>query len=270
MRDLAEVLLDISVVFADSEDFQELLPRLARRLERHLPVAEVEIAEYVEREDSVLIATYSPDSGRRWRGTRSRRYLSRRDGSEPRVVDLESGELSRIDYSEISVAMELPIGGRVLVSIRFTEMPVDIEGAALERLLAFLDAQLRCFEQVVLAELRCRDLEAKLAERAALPTPEAEPEPKTEMSVESVDPPESLDRAIAEHLRRALAHTGGKIYGEGGAAELLGLKPSTLQSKLRKHGIERSDFVEAPTSPPPSVRPMGGSTEKPVPSASAH
>jgi hypothetical protein len=31
--------------------------------------------------------------------------------------------------------------------------------------------------------------------------------------------------------------TGGKIYGPGGAAELLDLPPTTLQSKLRRYGL---------------------------------
>jgi formate hydrogenlyase transcriptional activator len=37
----------------------------------------------------------------------------------------------------------------------------------------------------------------------------------------------------------ALQRTGGKIYGPGGAAGLLGLKPSTLYGKMRKFGIRR-------------------------------
>jgi DNA-binding NtrC family response regulator len=43
-----------------------------------------------------------------------------------------------------------------------------------------------------------------------------------------------LDAAIALHIRQALKVCGGKIYGVGGAAALLGVKPSTLQSKMQK------------------------------------
>jgi formate hydrogenlyase transcriptional activator len=41
----------------------------------------------------------------------------------------------------------------------------------------------------------------------------------------------------------ALQHCGGKIYGSDGAAARLGLKPTTLYGKMRKHGIRtfRSD-----------------------------
>jgi transcriptional regulator with GAF, ATPase, and Fis domain len=52
--------------------------------------------------------------------------------------------------------------------------------------------------------------------------------------------PEPLER-FEEHerryLQRVLERTSGKIYGPGGAAELLGLPPTTLQSKLRRHGL---------------------------------
>ena len=56
------------------------------------------------------------------------------------------------------------------------------------------------------------------------------------------DPIISLDDAVARHIRVALERSQGKIYGTGGAAELLGLKPSTLQSKMKKLGIERTLF----------------------------
>jgi transcriptional regulator with GAF, ATPase, and Fis domain len=37
-----------------------------------------------------------------------------------------------------------------------------------------------------------------------------------------------------ENLRRALESCGGKIYGRDGAAALLGLKPTTLASRLKR------------------------------------
>lgn len=46
-------------------------------------------------------------------------------------------------------------------------------------------------------------------------------------------------RCIAAALRAA----GGRIYGPGGAAERLGLKPSTLQTKMTKLGLRRRDFA---------------------------
>jgi transcriptional regulator with GAF, ATPase, and Fis domain len=44
-----------------------------------------------------------------------------------------------------------------------------------------------------------------------------------------------------EHILRVLTLTQGRIYGAGGAAQLLGLKPSTLQSRMKKLGIARQE-----------------------------
>ena len=44
------------------------------------------------------------------------------------------------------------------------------------------------------------------------------------------------------NLANALKHCQGKIYGENGAAALLGLKPTTLASKLKKYNLNRQDF----------------------------
>ena len=49
-----------------------------------------------------------------------------------------------------------------------------------------------------------------------------------------------LDAAMALHIRQALKVCGGKIYGADGAAALLGLKPSTLQSKMQKLKVKPS------------------------------
>jgi len=47
-----------------------------------------------------------------------------------------------------------------------------------------------------------------------------------------------LDQAIAAHIEQALRATGGRVDGPHGAARLLGVNPSTLRAKLRKHGID--------------------------------
>jgi len=46
-----------------------------------------------------------------------------------------------------------------------------------------------------------------------------------------------------QSISSALKRSKGKIYGTDGAAVLLGLKPSTLQSKMKKLGLRRSDFL---------------------------
>ena len=43
-----------------------------------------------------------------------------------------------------------------------------------------------------------------------------------------------------KNLLQALKHTGGRVSGAGGAAELLGVNPNTLASRLRALGISRT------------------------------
>lgn len=42
---------------------------------------------------------------------------------------------------------------------------------------------------------------------------------------------------------KALKDCKGKVYGNDGAAKLLGLKPTTLSSRLKKYGIDRRNFM---------------------------
>jgi formate hydrogenlyase transcriptional activator len=50
---------------------------------------------------------------------------------------------------------------------------------------------------------------------------------------------ETLDEVQRAHILEVLEACGWKIHGEGGAAERLGLKRTTLQSRMKKLGIER-------------------------------
>ncbi len=53
----------------------------------------------------------------------------------------------------------------------------------------------------------------------------------------------TLDEVQRDHILEVLGLTGGRIYGKGGAAELLGLKPSTLQSRMEKLGLPRASAM---------------------------
>jgi transcriptional regulator with GAF, ATPase, and Fis domain len=55
-----------------------------------------------------------------------------------------------------------------------------------------------------------------------------------------------LEEMERRYIGEVLLRTGGRIYGRGGAAEVLGLKPTTLQSRLRKLGIERRAAAPSP------------------------
>ena len=63
----------------------------------------------------------------------------------------------------------------------------------------------------------------------------------------SADNPALLTRAALkererENLTAALARTCGKVFGSGGAAALLGMKPTTLASRIKALGLDRNRF----------------------------
>jgi len=55
--------------------------------------------------------------------------------------------------------------------------------------------------------------------------------------------PSNLETAEREHILRILRECNGMIGGKNGAAERLGLKRTTLNSKIRKLGIKRGDYI---------------------------
>ncbi len=51
--------------------------------------------------------------------------------------------------------------------------------------------------------------------------------------------PQTLDRVQESHIRRVLERTDWRVEGDGGAAQILGLNPNTLRSRMKKLGINR-------------------------------
>ena len=51
---------------------------------------------------------------------------------------------------------------------------------------------------------------------------------------------DEVRRLEADNLRAALRRTRGKVSGAGGAAELLGVKPTTLASRIKALGVSPS------------------------------
>ncbi|MGD0909466.1 MAG: sigma 54-interacting transcriptional regulator [Candidatus Acidiferrales bacterium] len=67
-----------------------------------------------------------------------------------------------------------------------------------------------------------------------------------EVSDEVVSPQSStLEATEKEHILRVLRETKGRIAGPNGAAARLGLVRTTLNSKLKKLGIERNDYMQS-------------------------
>ena len=75
------------------------------------------------------------------------------------------------------------------------------------------------------------------AHEGAAPPPAAHPPEPAE-----IVPEDEWRRRERANLAAALKRAGGRIYGPGGAAEILGVKPSTLQSRLRARRIHARDL----------------------------
>ena len=62
-----------------------------------------------------------------------------------------------------------------------------------------------------------------------------------------------------QQIEEALAASRGRVYGDGGAAEALGVPPSTLESRIRRLGIDKHAFRRRALRPA-SRRALTGST----------
>ena len=60
----------------------------------------------------------------------------------------------------------------------------------------------------------------------------------------SGEPAHTLDTADREHIIRVLRETQGVVSGPNGAARRLGLKRTTLQSKMERLKITRQDYFD--------------------------
>jgi transcriptional regulator with GAF, ATPase, and Fis domain len=61
--------------------------------------------------------------------------------------------------------------------------------------------------------------------------------PNINESINSVDL--KLEDAVRNHIVQALENSGWRVKGKNGAAEMLGIKPTTLYSKINRLGIKR-------------------------------
>jgi formate hydrogenlyase transcriptional activator len=53
-----------------------------------------------------------------------------------------------------------------------------------------------------------------------------------------VGAPGKFEDEVRGLIERALSACGGRVYGAGGAAAILGLKPTTLQGKMKRYGVK--------------------------------
>jgi formate hydrogenlyase transcriptional activator len=72
----------------------------------------------------------------------------------------------------------------------------------------------------------------------ALPDlPAGLPRPAAAAAAEPAGAPRPFDDEVRALIERALDHAGGRVYGPNGAAALLGLRPTTLQGKMKKYRV---------------------------------
>ncbi len=83
-----------------------------------------------------------------------------------------------------------------------------------------------------------RELE-NLIERALILSPGSSLRLEEPLAATTRPTPDRLDEIEREHILRILERCGWRINGEGNAAALLGLEPSTLRSRMQKLGIRR-------------------------------
>jgi transcriptional regulator with GAF, ATPase, and Fis domain len=91
-----------------------------------------------------------------------------------------------------------------------------------------------------------RELENFIERAVILSTGPVLQAPLSELK-ESVEAPRpagtNLEEAEREHILRVLKEAKGMLSGPQGAAARLGLKRTTLNSKLKRLGIRRSDYI---------------------------
>jgi transcriptional regulator with GAF, ATPase, and Fis domain len=75
-----------------------------------------------------------------------------------------------------------------------------------------------------------------------------------------------IKRSERENIIAALQRSGGRIYGSGGAAELLGVKPTTLTARIKKLGLKKTPLSSASATPRRAWKgalPASGVTDRP-------
>ena len=237
MVDLAELLHEISVAFAASCNLRTLLPRIATGISWHVPLVEAQVILLHRNGGEAEIAVYAPESGRSWTGQRSARFLQRQiiDGAEW-CRDLEA---ARVASAPVESQLKVGVGrGGVLLLSFGTDISQSLGERSTEILVTSLAGHCRRLGQLDETARCCHHAHRYLGDHEQPDISVQSPAIKqTDISVDTIDV------ALVDCISAALSATRGRIYGEAGAAKLLGLKPSTLQSKMRKLGIERARFV---------------------------
>ena len=61
----------------------------------------------------------------------------------------------------------------------------------------------------------------------------------SELTISMLAADMTMDEIQRHHIRAVLEQTGGRVRGRHGAAEILGMKPTTLDNRMKKLDVER-------------------------------
>ncbi|ACD95160.1 sigma-54 interaction domain-containing protein [Trichlorobacter lovleyi] len=140
---------------------------------------------------------------------------------------------------------DIPALARHLVQVKsrelgLTEVPAIALGALERLMICDWPGNVRELQNIVEREL-IRHRGGSLSFESLLPPLSPQKEPPSSNVNQELEKPESLDEAMAHHIRKVITFTKGKINGTGGAAELLRINPSTLRSRMAKLGVNRKE-----------------------------
>jgi transcriptional regulator with GAF, ATPase, and Fis domain len=104
--------------------------------------------------------------------------------------------------------------------------------------LALLEGAARCAAAIVAAarERAAREIVRPGADAVASADPTGDPGAPEAPSARELRTLAAIER---EAIERVLQHTAGRVSGPRGAAKILGLKPTTLESRMKKLGVRK-------------------------------
>ncbi len=109
--------------------------------------------------------------------------------------------------------------------------PPPLARGVIDRLMAYpWPGNVRELENIVERALILRKGEPLTFDDLLPDKPEKESSPSAGTENESLN----LDEVMSKHIRRVLEMTKGKVHGKGGAAEVLGINPSTLRNRMNQ------------------------------------
>ena len=134
-------------------------------------------------------------------------------------------------------------------SLKIGRKIARIQRETMERLMNYSwPGNVRELENVIeRAVILSRGIELEVAPgvlpETAVVAPRQSPVPRAAQEESEVPSPQSIDQVERNHILEVLMRTNWRIEGTDGAAALLKLNPSTLRSRMKKLGVQRSTQV---------------------------